>query len=59
MNQIMILGTFHMQGSCDVHGEAAGDIFSERRQKEIEKLLDKIKQYQPTKIAVEVVKKKG
>ena len=47
-----------MQGSCDVHGEAAGDILSERRQKEIEKLLDKIKQYQPTKIAVEVVKKR-
>ena len=58
MNQIMILGTFHMQGSCDVHGEAVGDIFSERRQKEIEQLLDKIKQYQPTKIAVEVERKK-
>lgn len=58
MNKIMILGTFHMQGSCDVHGEAVKDIFSERRQKEIEELLDKIKQYQPTKIAVEVERKK-
>ena len=58
MNQIMILGTFHMQGSCDVHGEAVEDILSERRQKEIEQLLDKIKQYQPTKIAVEIERKK-
>lgn len=58
MNQIMVLGTFHMQGSCDVHGVAAEDIFSERRQKEIEQLLDKIKQYKPTKIAVEIEKKK-
>ena len=58
MNQIMVLGTFHMQGSCDVHGEAVEDIFSERRQKEIEDILDKIKQYRPTKIAVEIERKK-
>lgn len=58
MNKIMILGTFHMQGSCDVHGEAVEDIFSEKRQKEIEQLLDKIKHYQPTKIAVEIERKK-
>lgn len=59
MNQIMVLGIFHMQGSCDVHGEAVEDIFSERRQKEIEQILDKIKQYKPTKIAVEIERKKG
>lgn len=58
MNQIMILGTFHMQGSCDVHGEVPEDIFSERRQKEIEQIITKIKQYQPTKIAVEIDRKK-
>ena len=58
MNQIMILGTFHMAGSCDIHGEAQEGISSERRQKEIQTMLEKLKAFRPTKIAVEIERKK-
>ena len=57
MNQIMILGTFHMEGSSDIYGQAQQGISSENRQKEIQQLLDILKKYNPTKIAVEVEKK--
>lgn len=59
MNKIMILGTFHMQGSCDIHGQAQAGVSSERRQNEIQDMLDKSKEFQPTKIAVEIERKKG
>lgn len=57
MNKIMILGTFHMEGSCDVHGEKQEGISTERWQKEIQELLDRIKKLNPTVIAVEVEKR--
>lgn len=57
MNKIMILGTFHMEGSCDVYGEKQEGISTERRQKEIQELVDRIKKFDPTVIAVEVEKR--
>lgn len=57
MNQIMILGTFHMEGSSDIHGQAQRGILSKRRQAEIQELIDDLKIFCPTKIAVEVEKK--
>lgn len=56
MNKIMILGTFHMEGSQDVHGEKQEGISTERRQKEIQEWVDRIKKFNPTIIAVEVEK---
>ena len=46
-----------MEGSYDVHGEKQEGISTERRQKEIQELLDRIKKFNPTVIAVEVEKR--
>lgn len=59
MNKIMILGTFHMEGSCDVNGEKQEGIFTERRQKEIQELVDRIKKFNPTVVAVECEKRRN
>ena len=57
MNKIMVLGTFHMEGSCDVHGEKLEGISTKRRQREIQELVDRIKKFNPTVVAVEVEKR--
>ncbi|EQB86099.1 hypothetical protein J2Z44_002638 [Clostridium punense] len=51
--QIMILGTFHMAGSSDVFQFDIDNIKSEKRQKELREVIDKIKKFNPTKVAVE------
>jgi Family of unknown function (DUF5694) len=53
---ILILGTFHFdytQNISDVKGENNFDVTSEKRQKELLVLIEKIKAFKPTKIAVE------
>jgi Family of unknown function (DUF5694) len=55
---IMILGTFHFNFSeniSDVKGENNFDIYAEKRQKELLILIEKIKKFKPTKIAVEMM----
>ncbi|MFM9948712.1 MAG: DUF5694 domain-containing protein [Saprospiraceae bacterium] len=55
---IMILGTFHFnfsENSSDFKGENNFDIHTESRQKELLTLIEKIKQFNPTKIAVEMM----
>ena len=55
---IMILGTFHFnfsENSSDFKGENNFDIYTESRQKELLMLIEKIKQFKPTKIAVEMM----
>lgn len=55
---IMILGTFHFNFSenvSDVKGENNFDINSETRQKELLFLIEKLKEFKPTKIAVEMM----
>lgn len=46
-----------MEGSCDIHGQAQEGISSERRQAEMQNLIDKLKEFRPTKIALEVERK--
>ena len=53
---IMLLGTFHMRYTPDIYRFDAGDLLNERRQKEIREVVDKIKRFNPTKLAFEVVK---
>lgn len=55
---ILILGTFHFnysQNISDVKGENNFDISAENRQKELLLLIEKLKTFKPTKIAVEMM----
>lgn len=53
--QAMILGVFHFQnsGADDYKPKFPFNILESNRQKELENLLDKIEEYQPTKILIE------
>jgi len=52
--EILILGTYHMRGAGNhVFNTEVDDILSERRQAEIEELVDVLRRFRPTKIAVE------
>lgn len=51
--KIMILGTFHMASSGDLLNSKVDELTSDKRQKEIIELVDKIKRFNPTKVAVE------
>jgi hypothetical protein len=52
--QVLVLGTYHMANpGRDVHNISADDVLSPRRQSEIARLLDVLRQFRPTRIAVE------
>lgn len=54
--KVMMLGTFHFQGSTDIVQADTGNLMSKQKQIEIEEVIDKLSKYEPTKIAVEVEK---
>jgi hypothetical protein len=52
--EILVLGTYHMANpGRDVHNMQADDVLSPRRQREIAQLIEVLKRFRPTKIAVE------
>jgi hypothetical protein len=52
--QILVLGMYHMSNpGRDVHNMQADDVLSAKRQQEITELIEVLKKYRPTKIAVE------
>lgn len=52
--EILILGTYHMANpGRDVHNVEADDVLSDRRQREIAELIDVLKRFRPTHVAVE------
>jgi hypothetical protein len=52
--EILVLGTYHMANpGHDVHNMQADDVLSPRRQREIAQLIDVLKRFRPTKIAIE------
>jgi hypothetical protein len=52
--EILILGTFHMANpGRDVHNMEVDDVLSPTRQREIAELLDILRSFRPTKIAIE------
>ena len=52
--QILVLGTYHMANpGRDIHNMQADDTLSARRQKEIGELVEVLKRFHPTKVAVE------
>src|SRR5262249_45278445 len=53
--KVMILGTFHFANpGLDYTKVERDSILSEKRQKEVRDLIDRLKTFKPTKIAVEV-----
>src|SRR5437660_7033464 len=52
--EILVLGTYHMANpGHDIHNVQADDVLSSKRQQEIAELIDVLKKFRPTKIAVE------
>lgn len=51
--KVLIVGTFHMQGSDDMHSEKMDSFLSEKRQQEICEVVERLKEFKPTKIALE------
>ncbi|MEQ8924657.1 MAG: DUF5694 domain-containing protein [Fulvivirga sp.] len=51
--QIALLGTFHFAGSSDLLSVEIDDLNTEKRQREMQELIDKLKEYNPTKVVLE------
>jgi len=52
--EILILGTYHMANpGHDIYNMKADDVRAPKRQAEIEQLMEVLKKFQPTKIAIE------
>ena len=52
--EILVLGTYHMANpGRDVHNMAADDVLSPKRQQEIAQLIEVLKRFRPTRIAIE------
>lgn len=56
--QVMVLGTFHMRYTQDLYRVEFDNLLSPKRQEEIRKVVNVLINYNPTKIALEVVKEK-
>src|SRR5712691_3875281 len=52
--EILVLGTYHMANpGHDIHNMQADDVLSPKRQQEITQLIELLKKFHPTKIAIE------
>jgi uncharacterized protein DUF5694 len=52
--EILILGTYHMANpGHDIHNMQADDVLSTKRQQDIAQLIEVLKRFHPTKIAIE------
>lgn len=52
--EILVLGMYHMANpGHDIHNMQADDVLSPKRQQEIAQLIDVLKKFHPTKIAIE------
>ena len=52
--EVLVLGTFHMANpGHDIHNMEADDVLSPARQRELAEVIDVLKRFRPTKIAVE------
>jgi len=52
--EILVLGTYHMSNpGRDVHNTQADDVLSPKRQQEIAQVIEVLKKFHPTKIALE------
>jgi len=52
--EILVLGTYHMANpGHDIHNMQADDVLSPKRQQELTQLIEVLKRFHPTKIAIE------
>jgi hypothetical protein len=52
--QVMVLGTFHFDNpGLDVANAKIDDVYADKRQKEIIEIINLLKKFKPTKIAIE------
>lgn len=51
--QILVLGTFHMGASRDPLNPTVDDLLEERRQAELDELVERLAAFEPTKVALE------
>ncbi|MEK5391596.1 DUF5694 domain-containing protein [Margalitia sp. FSL K6-0131] len=55
--KLLIVGTFHMGQTTDLFQTEVDNLLSIKRQQEIREVVDRLKKFHPTKLAVEVEKK--
>ncbi|WP_425445837.1 DUF5694 domain-containing protein [Dethiothermospora halolimnae] len=53
--KVLLVGTFHMRKSSDMYSTEVDDLLSEKRQREIREVIDRLKDFNPTKVALEIV----
>jgi hypothetical protein len=53
--KVLLLGTFHMRPTGDMYQTELDDLLSSKRQQEICEVVERVKKFTPTKVAVEVV----
>ncbi|WP_102400833.1 DUF5694 domain-containing protein [Haloimpatiens massiliensis] len=53
--KVLLLGTFHMGKTPDMYHTEVGNLFSKTRQQEIRDVVDRLKRFNPTKVALEIV----
>ena len=51
--QITVLGVFHLVSTKNMFTQQQGDTLTDKRQREIEQVVERLKAFHPTKIAVE------
>jgi hypothetical protein len=51
--QIMVLAVFHLVAKKDMFTQKQGDTLTDKRQREIEQVVERLRAFHPTKIAVE------
>jgi hypothetical protein len=57
--RILLLGTFHMGPTTDLFSAKMDNLLSSKRQEEIRDVVQRLKAFRPTKLAVEAQKKHG
>ncbi len=53
--KVLLVGTFHMRQTTDMCNTELDNLLSPTRQQEICEVVERLKQFSPTKIALEVV----
>lgn len=53
--KVLLVGTFHMKKTSDMHNVELENLFSLAMQQEIHEVVDKLKLFKPTKVALEIV----
>lgn len=56
--KVLLVGTFHMRQTPDMHHTEVDNLLSKTRQKEICEVVDRLKAFNPTKVALEIVTEK-